>query len=83
MNQLPMFFEQIMGIIKPWYIKEIKQEGMDIHITVDFEVGSRFEYGGEKCSVHNSTCTESQNKRRRETGRSAVGKKRKWVYTVV
>jgi hypothetical protein len=43
MNQLPMFFEQIMGIIKPWYIKEIKQEGMDIHITVDFEVGSRFE----------------------------------------
>jgi transposase len=54
MNQIPMFFEQIMGIIKPWYIKEIKQEGMDIHIKIDFEVGSRFEYGGEKCSIHDT-----------------------------
>jgi len=54
MNQLPMFFEQIMGIVKPWYIKEIKQEGMEIHIVVDFEVGSQFEYGEEKCRVHDT-----------------------------
>jgi len=33
MNQLPVFFQQIMGIIKPWYIKEINQEGMEIEIN--------------------------------------------------
>ncbi len=54
MNQLPMFFEQIMGINKPWYIKGIEQEGNEIHIKVDFELGSQFEYHGEKCGVHDT-----------------------------
>jgi len=54
MKQLPGFFEQIMGIIKPWYIKEIKQEGMDIQIKIDFEVGSHFDYKGKKCKVHDT-----------------------------
>jgi len=58
-----------MGIIKPWYIKEINQEGMEIEIKIDFvqfhrncfgislkfhEVGSKFNYKGKECSVYDT-----------------------------
>jgi len=52
MNKLPVFFEQLMGIIKPWYIKEINVEGMEVDIKIDFEKGSQFEYKGKMCPVH-------------------------------
>jgi len=52
--KLPVFFEQIMGIREPWYIKEINVEGMEVNIQIDFKKGSKFEYLGEYCSVHDT-----------------------------
>jgi len=52
--KLPVFFEQIMGIREPWYIKEINVEGMEVNITIDFRKGSKFEYQGELCTIHDT-----------------------------
>ena len=52
--KLPVFFEQIMGIREPWYIKEINVEGMEVNITIDFKKGSKFQYQGELCTVHDT-----------------------------
>jgi len=52
--KLPVFFEQIMGIREPWYIKEINVEGMEVNITIDFKKGSKFKYQGELCTVHDT-----------------------------
>jgi len=54
MTQLQVFFEQLMGIIKPWYIKDINSEGMEVNIEIDFERGSQFEYNGKMCPVHDT-----------------------------
>lgn len=52
--KLPVFFEQIMGIREPWYIKEINVEGMEVSINVDFRKGSKFEYNDELWPVHDT-----------------------------
>jgi len=39
MNKLPVFFEQIMGIREPWYIKEISVEGIEVNIQTCLPAG--------------------------------------------
>jgi len=52
MKQLSIFFEQILGIEEPWYIKKIVQDGDKVKITIDFKNGSRFLYNDKKYEIH-------------------------------
>jgi hypothetical protein len=66
LKQLPKFFEQILGIEEPWYIKEIKQE----ETTGEIEIFTNSPPKGlprlnKKCII--STTRGETNEKRKES----------------
>ena len=51
-KELPGFFEQLLGLIEPWYINKAEHKALEVHIHIDFERGAEFLYEGELCRVH-------------------------------
>ena len=47
-NELQEFFEEILQIKDPWYIKDIENKGLEVEIFIDFKEKSQFEYEGHK-----------------------------------
>jgi len=48
------FFEKLLGIADPWYIREVEQNEQGIHFHIDFNRGAQFPYKGELYSVHDT-----------------------------
>ena len=51
-KKLPGFFEQLLGLVEPWYISKVEQKELEVHIRIDFKRGAKFLYEGELCRVH-------------------------------
>lgn len=53
-NELQGFFEEILQIKDPWYIKDIENKGLEVEIFIDFKEKNQFEYEGELFPVHDT-----------------------------
>ena len=41
-KKLPGFFEQLLGLVEPWYISKVEQKEDEVHIHFDFKRGAKF-----------------------------------------
>ncbi len=57
-KKLPDFFEQLLGLVEPWYISKVEHKDLEVHIHIDFKRGSKFLYQGELCGVHDTLMRE-------------------------
>ncbi len=38
----PGFFEQLLGLVEPWYISKVEHKELEVHIHIDFKRGANF-----------------------------------------